>query len=188
MPIAITAARSIKVGEPGHVQGNAPEGNYSAVFEDDGESALPEQRNPPERHKGACSVKSNLDEESIRVLEDAAQRLATVRPDPPRRRSVMGHVFVWLGLIAQGISIAVLVAMHWMSPRENYYTGLLVLGFTLWAGVVIVPGTLFALVRAISDAVQLLRKDEPAPRWFIFYGVATLMPLGLCGVVIWADS
>jgi hypothetical protein len=38
MPIAITAARSIRVGEPEHVQGNAPEGRYSAVFEDDGET------------------------------------------------------------------------------------------------------------------------------------------------------
>jgi len=38
MPIVITAARNIWVGEPGHVQGNAPEGRYSAVFEDDGET------------------------------------------------------------------------------------------------------------------------------------------------------
>lgn len=38
MAIIVTASESILVGEPGHVQGDAPEGSYSAVFEDDGDT------------------------------------------------------------------------------------------------------------------------------------------------------
>ena len=76
--------------------------------------------------------------------------------------------------------------MHGRSATEQYYVGLVVLGFTFWAGLVIVPGTLFALARAISEAARLLHKDEPAPRWFIFYAVTALMPLILCGVLFWA--
>jgi len=38
MGIVVTAKQSIRVGEPGHVQGNAPDGSYSAVFEDDGDT------------------------------------------------------------------------------------------------------------------------------------------------------
>src|SRR5690606_13852401 len=38
MAIAVTAKQSIGVGEPAHVQGDAPEGSYSAVFEDDGDT------------------------------------------------------------------------------------------------------------------------------------------------------
>jgi hypothetical protein len=131
-------------------------------------------------------MQSNLDEESVRALEDAARRLATGRPDPPsRRRSVVGSVFVWLGLIAQVIIIVLLVRLHGMGGNNGGTATMAVLGLTLYAGVVIVPGTLVALLRAISDAVRLLRKEEPAPRWLILYGIATLMPLILVGAVIW---
>ena len=131
-------------------------------------------------------MKSNMDEESIRALEDAARRLATVRRPPPKQRSFVGHVFVWLGFIAQVISIAMFVAAHGASGEFKGYAGLFAVGFALSAGVVIVPGTLFALARAIGDAVRLRRKDEPAPRWFIFYVVVTLMPLILLGVGFWS--
>ena len=38
MAIVVTAKQTIHVGNPDSVQGNAPEGSYSAVFEDDGDT------------------------------------------------------------------------------------------------------------------------------------------------------
>lgn len=38
MPVVVTADQDVRVGVPGHVQGDAPAGNYSAVFEDDGDT------------------------------------------------------------------------------------------------------------------------------------------------------
>lgn len=38
MGIIVTAKQTIRVGNSSHVQGNAPEGSYSAVFEDDGDT------------------------------------------------------------------------------------------------------------------------------------------------------
>ncbi|KLI98311.1 DUF2251 domain-containing protein [Luteimonas sp. FCS-9] len=38
MAITVTATWTLRIGEAGHVQGDAPEGPYSAVFEDDGDS------------------------------------------------------------------------------------------------------------------------------------------------------
>ncbi|MDO5624815.1 MAG: DUF2251 domain-containing protein [Pseudomonadota bacterium] len=36
MAIFVTAKQNIRIGNSKHVEGKAPEGNYSAVFEDDG--------------------------------------------------------------------------------------------------------------------------------------------------------
>jgi hypothetical protein len=36
MPIVVTAAQDILVGQPGHIEGRAPAGDYAGVFEDDG--------------------------------------------------------------------------------------------------------------------------------------------------------
>mgnify|MGYP000901987644 CR=1 FL=1 len=38
MGIVVTARHTIHVGVTGHIQGDAPEGSYSAVFEDDGDT------------------------------------------------------------------------------------------------------------------------------------------------------
>ena len=38
MGIVVTAKQTIRIGEPMHVQGDAPEGSHSAVFEDDGDT------------------------------------------------------------------------------------------------------------------------------------------------------
>jgi hypothetical protein len=38
MAIVATAKQSIRIGKPGHVEGRAPEGQFSAVFEDDGDT------------------------------------------------------------------------------------------------------------------------------------------------------
>jgi hypothetical protein len=130
-------------------------------------------------------MQSNLDEESSRAPEDAARRLAAVRPNPPRRRSVVGSLFIWLGLIAQLICIVVLIAARGMSPEGKGYLGLAALWLALYAGVVIVPGTFVALVRTIGEAARLIRNDEPAVPRLVFYAVTTLMPLILYAIVLW---
>lgn len=38
MSIIVTAQQRIRIGDPTHVQGDAPEGSHSAVFEDDGDT------------------------------------------------------------------------------------------------------------------------------------------------------
>ncbi len=38
MTIVVTAKQSIRIGEPGYIQSDAPAGSYSAVFEDDGDT------------------------------------------------------------------------------------------------------------------------------------------------------
>jgi len=38
MGIVVTACETILVGEGGHIEGEAPAGNYAAVFEDDGDT------------------------------------------------------------------------------------------------------------------------------------------------------
>ncbi|WP_312414887.1 DUF2251 domain-containing protein [Comamonas sp.] len=39
MPIVVTAQDTIQIGAAEPIQGNAPEGSYAAVFEDDGDTA-----------------------------------------------------------------------------------------------------------------------------------------------------